>query len=342
MKKSLVFLLGSIAFLTALFVVLGFVFDKDENQKQNGLTEVYSVSSDGKIAYVVYEKGQANLYMTLQEQPLIQLPVEKEIVDLTFSEDGKRLAFAVTNKDREQDAETDIHVVQLDSLEDEQILSVDSLITEVAFDPKNPELLFYLQAATFTNYSPVASKHPHDFDVHSYHLKEQTHTQYTDMKKYSMASLQVSSKDKSVFVQMDDDENVESADEVFSSSQRIFEIPLDDPDGKSIISSPVQEEDIYDFTLVPERQEIIYQAVAGTGENGIFEYELFAFNWKTYQTEQLTALKEHTTKPVLGPDAKIYFMVDRNFAGRSPDYHLYRMNMDGRNVEKVPLESVGK
>ncbi|EGQ26045.1 hypothetical protein HMPREF9372_1912 [Sporosarcina newyorkensis 2681] len=342
MQKSLVFLLGSIAFLTALFIVLGFVFDKDENQKQNGLTEVYDVSSDGEIAYVVYEKGQANLYLTLQEQPLLQLPIEKEIVDLTFSEDGKRLAFAIINKDREQDAETDIHVVRLDSLGDEHILSVDSLITEVAFDPKNPELLFYLQAAKFTNYSPVAAKHPHDFDVHSYHLKEQTYTKYTDMKKYNMASLQVSSEKESVFVQMDDDDDVQSADDVFSSSQRIFEIPLDEPDEKSIISSAFQAEDIYDFTLVPERQEIIYQAVAGTGENGIFEYELFVFNWKTYQTEQLTSLKEHASKPVLGPDEKIYFMVNRNFAGRSPDYHLYRMNMDGRNVEKVPLEAAVK
>ena len=100
------------------------------------------------------------------------------------------------------------------------------LVTELAFDPKDSELLFYLQAATFTNYSPIAGERPHDFDVHSIHLKDNVQTKYTDLKKYSMQSLQVSATDESVYVQMDDDENVQTAEDVFISKQRIFEIPL--------------------------------------------------------------------------------------------------------------------
>ncbi|WP_153731665.1 TolB-like translocation protein [Sporosarcina obsidiansis] len=338
MKKSLVFIIGFLVFLTAVFIVLGLLFDKEENEKQAGLTDIYDVSSEGSIAYVVYEKGQANLYLDGQKQSIVQLSVEKSIVDVEFSKDDKYLAFAVSDKDLEKNNNTDIHIIQLDSLEDQLVYSIDALITELAFDPKDSERLFYLQAGTFTNYSPIAAKYPHGFDVYSYHLGEQTHTQHTDLKKYSMASLQVSSDDELVYVQMDDDEGTQSAEEAFSTNQRIFEIPLDDPNEKSVVSSSEKAEDIFDFIVLPERQEFIYQAVAGTGENGIYEYELFTFNWKTNKTEQLTTLKESVSKPVRGSDDKIYFMVDREFGSRTPDYHLFRIDVAGKKLEEIPLD----
>lgn len=340
MKKTLVILLSFIAFLTFTFIILGLMFDKDENEKQAGLTDVYDVSSNGEIAYVIYEKGVANLFVNNQKEPLRQLPVEDAITDIAFSGDGRMLAYSVTEKDYETSEETELHIYDLEKGEDEIIFSSDSLITELLFDPKNPDILFYLQAGIVTNYSPIASERPHEFDVHSYDLKEKKQTKHTEMKKYSMMSLQVSAEKDSVFVQMDDDEHAETADDIFSTSQRIFEIPLDNPDEKSIISSPVQAEDIYDFIIIPESQEIVYQAVAGTDENGTYEYELFSFNWKTYQTGQLTTLKESASSPKLGADDKIYFMVDRNFGGRMPEYHLYKIDRDGKNIQEVPLENL--
>ncbi|PID20864.1 hypothetical protein CSV61_12830 [Sporosarcina sp. P3] len=336
MKKSLVFILSSIAQLTAVFIMLGVLFNKDENQKQEGMTDIFAISTKNEIAYVSYHKGQATINLDSQ-QNLVQLSVEKEIADITFSEDGTHLAYIVRNKDLENHIGSDIHVIDLGSLIDQVVHTSDSLITEMAFDPKYPEKLFYIEASTYTNYSPIASKHPHDFDVYSFDLMKGIHTKHTDMKKYSMGSLQVSAEKNSVYVQTNDDTYNETAEEVFASKERIFEIPLDTPDKKSVISNPVQAEDVYDFILLPEQQSIIYQAVAGTGTNGIYEYELFTFNWKTHQTEQLTTLKESTSKPAVGPDDKIYFMVDREFGSRKPDYHLYRMNQDGSGIEELEL-----
>lgn len=338
MKKSLVFLLVLIVFLTVGSIVIGLLFKKDENQKQTGLTAIYDVSIDGDIAYVVYEKGSAKLFVKSKEQPLLQLPVDKSITDLVYSNDGKQLVFAVSSKNVEENIGSELHVLQLDSLKEEMLFSVKSLITEIVFDPKDSDLLFYLQADTYTNYSPIASKRPHDFDVHSYNLRERVHTKHTKMKNYDMASLQVSTQKNAVFVQMNDDSDVEMTENFSSMSQKVFEIPLDNPDGKIIISSLVQTNDIYDFTILPERQEIIYQAVAGTGANGIYEYELFTFNWKTNKTEQLTMLKESASKPVNGPDNKIYFMLDRAFGKRNPSYHLFSISRDGKNIEEIQLQ----
>lgn len=340
MKKSLVVLLSFIAFLTFAFIILGLMFDKDDNEKQAGLTDVYDVSANGDIAYITYEKGVANLFVSNEEKPLVQLPVEDAITDTVFSSDGKMLAYTVAEKELETSEETEVHIYDLEKEEDEMIFSSDSLITELVFDPKTPDVLFYLQAGIVTNYSPVASERPHEFDVYSYHLTEKKQTKHTDMKKYSMMSLQVSAEKNSVFVQMDDDEHAETADDIFSSSQRIFEIPLNNPVEKSIISSPVQADDIYDFVIIPESQEIVYQAVGGTDENGTYEYELFTFNWRTYKTEQLTALKESSSNPKLGADDKIYFMVDRGFGQRTSDYHLYRIDRDGKSPTEVKLNAI--
>lgn len=340
MKKSLVILLSFIAFLTFTFIMLGLMFDKDENEKQAGMTDVYDVSANGDIAYVVYEKGIAHLLVNNKEEPLIQLPVEVAITDIAFSDDGRMLAYTVAEKDLKTSEETELHIYDLEKQKDEIVYSSDSLITELVFDPKNPDVLFYLQAGIVTNYSPIASERPHEFDVHSYNLTDKKQTKHTDMKKYSMMSLQVSAEKDSVFVQMDDDEHAETADDIFSTSQRIFEIPLDNPDEKSIISSPVQADDIYDFVIIPESQEIVYQAVGGTDENGSYEYELFKFNWRTYQTEQLTTLKESASNPKLGADDKIYFMVDRSFGERTPAYHLFTINRDGTSPKEIELNNL--
>lgn len=335
MKKSLVLILSLILLVTSVLIGVGILFNKDENQKQQGLTDIYAVSSDGEIVYVSYDKGQATINLNGHFE-LVQLPVEKEIADMIFSEDGTNLAYIVRDKDLENNTSSDIHMLELDTQTDEIVHASESIITEIAFDPKNPEKLFYIQADDYINYSPIASKRPHDFDIHSYDLNEKLHMKYTDLKAYGMASLQVSNEKDFVYVQMNDDTDNETAEEVFESKERIFEISLDTPEEKSVISSPVKE-DVYDFILIPEKQNIIYQAVAGTGENGTYEYELFSFNRNTHKIEQLTTLKKSASRPVLGHDDKIYFMVDREFGKREPDYHLYRINQDRSGIEEIEL-----
>lgn len=336
MNKKYGALLSVIGVVTAIFIVIGLIFDKSENEKQQGFNGVFDVSLDGTIAYIEFEDGKAGIYLTDgSNEPIVQFPVEQTILDVSFSNDGNTLAYIVSDKELDTGGGSEVRILKMEMYSDELLFSSENIITELAFDPKNSDLLFYLQAGVFTNYSPITGKSPHDFDVFSYDLTDKTQKRYTELKKYSMQSLQVSSTDESVFVQMDDDENVETAEELFTSKQRIFQIPLNEPDDKTIVSNPVGEEDIYDFLILPEREELVYQAVGGTGKNGIFEYELFKFNWKTFETKQLTNIKEYASKPLLGPDGKIYFLVDRNFGGRQPNFYIYQMSVDGTDIKEI-------
>ncbi|WP_339253726.1 hypothetical protein NSQ43_05445 [Sporosarcina sp. FSL W8-0480] len=336
MNKKYGALLSVIGVVTAIFIVLGLVFDKSENEKQQGLNGVFDVSIDGTIAYIEFEDGKAGIYLTDGSNgPIVQLPVEQTIRDISFSNDGNTLAYIVSDKELDTNGGSEVRIVKMEMNSDELLFSSENIITELVFDPKNSNLLFYLQAGVYTNYSPITGKRPHDFDVYSYDLKDKTQKRNTELKKYSMQSLQVSATDESVFVQMDDDENIETAEELFASKQRIFQIPLNELGDKTVISNPVGEEDIYDFLVLPDREELIYQAVGGTGENGVFEYELFSFNRKTYETKQLTKIKEHASKPILGPDRKIYFLVDRNFGGRQPNFYIYQMSIDGTDIKEI-------
>lgn len=340
MKKPTIWIVSSIAIITIGLVIMGFMFDVSENEKQNGLTGIYDVTIDGIIAFVEFERGKPSLYQSDKDgkkELLAQFPVDQTIVDVSFSNDGQILSYAVTDKEMDMDSNTEIHFIHMDTMQDEVAFTENAIVTEIAFDPKDSSLLFYLRADTFTNYSPITGERPHDFDVYSFKVDMKKSERHTHMKKYAMSSLHVSSDDDTVFVQMTDDDDVQSADDVFQAKQRIFQIPLSDPEEKEIISDPSGHEDIYDFLIIPERNEIIFQAVSGTKSNGIFQYDLFSFNYETFETEQLTTMRSNASKPLRGPDDQIYFIVDRRFGERQPVYHLYKMKIDGGETMEVPL-----
>lgn len=343
MKKSLWVILLSITFVTSILIVLGVVFNQKEDEKQQGLTEVFDASPDGTFAYVVYDKGKAGIYLQNDKEvfdnPVLQLNTDQTILDIDFSADGLSLAFVVTDKEVTATLKSTVHLLTLASLEAKELFTDDGLITELDFDPKDQDILFYLRAGTFENYSPIASARPHDFDLYSYQISSNEHSQWTALLKYSMASLNVSSTTPFAFVQMFDDEYVETADDVFEAKQRIFQIPLDSSSDISVISQIDRDKDIYDFAIVPDKDEIVFQSVSKTGEQGIYEYELFLYNLETGEEKQLTHLKEHAGKPIIGfGNDTVFFIVDKQFGKRHAEYHLYQMDIDGKDIKEIELD----
>lgn len=345
MKKGyLIFILISIFSVTAILVILGFIFNKSEFEKQEGLADVFDISSDGVIAYVSYEKGKPGVYFTKNDEkafnnPVLQLDVEQEITDVDFSLDGSSLAYIESKKDTDSEIENTVYLLDMETLEKKLLFSEQALITEIEFDPKEKDELFYLRAGTFENYSPVARANPHDFDIFSYQLSKDKKRRHTKMKKYGMQSLQVSASGNTVFVQMDDDVGANTAEDVFATKQRVFEVSLDQPESPTVVSKNDRNVDIYDFAMVPNKSAFIFQAVSTTNEEGTYEYELFQYNWNDQKETQLTHLKESASNPVIGAGSeKVLFMVDRKFGETKADYHLYQMDLDGENVEEIALD----
>ncbi|MDW0110876.1 TolB family protein [Sporosarcina aquimarina] len=337
MKKTALFTCV-IVLLTGTCLLLGFAYSIPDEEKQQGLTGLFDVSKHGAIAYVQYERGKPTLYAKSdQVRQVVQLPADQSIQDLTIMPDGKTVLYVNSDKELNAESTSSLHQVDIQSGEDEVLFTRDAIVMELVIDPKDENRLFYLQAAQFSPYSPGASLYPYDFDVHSYQLDSGEHEQHTELNKYSMASLQVSSEDESIYIQMDDDVDAETDEVVIETKGRVFKIPLVNPNRQLVISIPEDTQDLYDFVLIPDRSELVYQAIAGTNSKGIYEYELFSYNWETQSINQLTELHAYAEYPIYGADGKVYFVVDHEFGERRPDNRLYKMDPDGSNVEEVTL-----
>jgi len=337
-KKTLLTIAIISGVMTLTLVGLGVVFDKEDLEKQHGRTDIYDVSVDGTIAYVFYKEGHPGIYLNNLSEPVVQLEANLEIVDISFSPNGKNLIYSSNDKNKREMLNSQIFMINLDTKAEKELFQEETLITEVKYHPTNSDYIYYLKAGTFQNYSPIASARPHDIDLFSFQISNGETKQYTDLKKYMIHSLQLSKRENAAYVVMDDDAHAETAEDIFVSHQRIFKIVLDEPYGTEVVSPKDSETDIWDFTITPDDDYFIYQAVANTGENGNYQYELFNYNRQSKEVKQLTNLKEHTSHPVISADGQsVYFIVDTQFGKSKPDYELYKMNIDGSSIVEVPL-----
>lgn len=340
-KKYLIMLFSLLLLIAAILVVIGFLFNKEENEKQNGLTNHYDVSRQNTIAYVTYSDGKPQLNLYNEENSIHDVVVEYDentmIFDPTFSEDGASLAFITTNKDKETELISTVYSLDLRSKEIEEIFTDESTITEVEFKPDGSSLL-YLRAGTFENYSPIVGKRPHDFDVYEYDFTTKSHVRITNLSQYSIHSLQVSPSGDSVYLQRDDDSSVETAEDSFMVHQRIFEIPLEQPEEMKVISDPEREVDVFSFEVFPTGNEMVYASIRNPDDGGTYQYELYKYHMETKEETQLTHFSEYTSNPVIADEGEtIYFMLDTNFAGGDPVNQLYKMSRSGENVEEIEL-----
>lgn len=338
-KKYLIGLFIFLLLLTVALVVIGLLFNKDENEKQNGLTSYYDVSTQNTIAYVTYENGKPQLFLYNDKESIDSLAaeydVETMILDPSFNADGSVLAFVTTNKDKELEETSTVHLLDLRTKEISELFTDASTITEVEFSQSS---LLYLRAGTFENYSPIASERPHEFDLYEFDLDTKVQKQITDLQHYSFHSLQVSPDGEKAFLTMDDDSGVETAEDSFMVKNRIFEIPLDNPGGKKVISDPESDIDFYSFAITPKGDEMIFQAVSNPNDGGTFEYELFKYHFDTKEVRQLTHFGKHASDPIIHDDGTtVYFIVDTNFAKGDAINHLYKMSIDGDNIEEIQL-----
>ncbi|RKD25866.1 hypothetical protein BEP19_02740 [Ammoniphilus oxalaticus] len=344
MKKGRLFWIGAfvVLMIVALLLMNGLTLGKGGSPKSyEGLTGHYDVSSEGMIAYVFEGlDGKHGLYVTDAKQStglkLLELESDKALLDPTFSADGSTLFYISINQDLEAKLHSSVHQIDLETKRDRLLFSASAAITEIECSP-NGNSLFFLQADVFQNYSPIASKRPHDYDVYEYNFGQDRQIQHTNLKQYSMDSLVVAEDAQSVFVQMGD--VAETAEEIFDVKYRIFQFPLDQPSDYRVVSDPDRLVDIYTFDVVSGEDEIIFQSISNPDAGATYQYELYRYNRNTNEEQQLTVLKAFATNPLVGPDQQIYFMLDRRFPEEVSDYHLYRMNGDGSGLREVELLS---
>ncbi|PLS15368.1 hypothetical protein CVD28_23895 [Bacillus sp. M6-12] len=340
MRKNYLFIFGGLVLtLTAVLTVMGFKFEKTEQEKQEGLADQYDVSTQDTIAFVSYKRGKPGLYIFNNKLDINEKAIEfdnsKSIIDPSFSNDGTKLAFITANKNLEKDLASTVHLLDLRTKQVTELFKSEHMVTELDFSPVS-DSLFFLGAGTFGNYSPIASKRTHDLDVFEYKLEEKETVQRTSLKKYSMTSLNVSPDGKSVFIQMDDDMDASTPEETFETKQRVFEIALDDPKKLNVVTDPDKEIDITELVLSPSGNELIYQSISNPYEGKTFKYELFSYHLNSKKEHQLTHFGNFVGRPRFGSNGSLYFIADKKWPNRK-DNHLYRMDDKSKEIKEVIL-----
>lgn len=339
-KKHIYLILTTLAIVTVLLVIAGLVFKKEENEKQQGLTNQYDVSTQGTIAYVTHFKGKPQLKLynpTLSvEEKVLELSNDEQILDPTYSYNGNMLAFIVAKKNQEEDSTSSIQLLDLKSQKISELFKADFLITELDFT-KSGRSLFYIGAGSFKNYSPITGPRPHDLDIYEFDIEKKESTQLTSFKKYGLSSLNVTTDGKAAYYQTDDDADAKTADEIFETHQRIFKVKFDQT-GIETVTDSKRDVDIFDFTITPDEKTMIFQSISNEQSGSTYIYELYSYDLKTKTEKQLTHLQEYTDRPVISSDTKtVYFMVDKKFGKSDPQYHLYKVGIDGDNPEEILL-----
>ncbi|WP_462412955.1 TolB family protein [Neobacillus sp. Marseille-QA0830] len=343
-RKKWMLVLSVPALLLVSLLSAGLLLAKEDNEKDEGLTNQYDVSENNTIAYVSYKQGKPILNLFKNEndesQKILELENDKRILDPSFSADGKLLAFVVASKDMENHPYSSVQVIDLETQKARELFSNKDLVTEVEFG-RNGESLFFLGAGTFTNYSPITGKRPHDFDIFEYSFDSKGIEKLTDTKKYSMTSLVVSGDDSTLYFQSDDDSEAKNADEIFQTKQRVFSVSLDHPEQYNVFSDSEKETDIFDFSFTPDGKNLIFQSVANPDSGGTFQYELYSYSMENKEEQQLTKMGSYASHPIVAADGEIvYFMVDAKF-GKDNDgeWHLYKMDLNERNPDEISLPS---
>jgi len=338
MKKKTILIISLIVMmLTCSMILVGNKFAKEDHEKQNGYSDIFTLSSTDKLAFVQYSDGKPMLFIADENGETQELIDEKSaqhtISHLAFSSDGKKLLYIVNNKDLENNT-SELFEYDLENYTKHTLfVQEDSIITEAIYSPDGASL-YMLGAGTFENYSPIAPKNPHDFNIFQYHSTTGQLEQLTQLDSYSINSLAVSKNGEKLYFIQDGTTDPSTAEEVFSSKLRIFELALSDSNKITMLNT--LEQDVYDFTISPDEKELIIQAVAGTNNKGTFMYELFSYNLETEEEQQLTHLNEYGGQPIYSNDgSKVYFIVDFNFAGHSPKYAIHYLKKSNNNVVQV-------
>lgn len=338
MKRNQTIFLLTVSSITIVLLVLGFVFQQTTAERINGFFGMYDATDDGTIAYVIYDKSIPTIYLQKNQQTetMYTGKVDEKIVDLYVDTNLEALYFISGNQNKVDHPETSVIKLTIDTQEFETVFQSDNYINEIAFDSEDATYLYYIQSKAVTNYSPIAPKNPHEMDVYRYHLAKDEHSKLTHLNAYSMTSLHVVEEEETIYIQTEDI-TAETAEDIFELPETVYRIPYNDQRNMEAVRPPTWDRDIVGMGLLPNNQGMVFSGVHNSAEGGVFEYELFYYEWDAADYQRLTDFEGNATRAIIRNEQDLYFTVDLAFAKKNSDYRLYKMNLQDKKFDEIRL-----
>lgn len=315
--KNIIFISG----LTLLFLILwGIGLLADTPQGYSGLGATTDLSPDDQvIAFSYYHDGDASLYTVPVTGGRAELLAEPEegtsYINPVFSPDGKNIAF-IKQWDENEEPFGELMMINIENESIDELTSEGNHVTDAAFAPNGKEL-YLLQSSVYENYSPIASEHPHGFDIFHLDLKTNQIEQLTNEDAYEMSDIAVTPDGEQIMYHSYRDDDILAFYSLESEMENAF-VPKGADLKESIISSPA---------LADDGERVVFSGVAG--EDGNYIYEGFIVDLNTKEAKKVTSFNEHVTSPVFfNHQNKLLVTVDENFAGAEPANGYWIIDLD--------------
>ena len=300
--------------------------------KKEGLADSIDISPDDQqIIFSYYQNGIASLYTANVDGTDVKFLTGMKgnsLLRPKYSTDSKKIVF-ITSPQYKENKQQSLFVMDRDGGNQKQLTPQEDLITEAIFSPDSHNI-YFLKAGIFKNYSPIASKRPHEFDIFSVGVDGNNLKRLTYEKGYDMSSLSITSDGQRLLcVKYGNDE------------QPLY---ISSVDGKETLYKILPKENIgkpwiYYAALSPDNQSVTFSAVSESSKDTTYEYELYIMNLKTYEAEQLTKLQSHVSGPVFfHKQNKIMFLQNYNWPNNPPKYQIYTIDLNTKELKKINLD----
>lgn len=327
-KKQALFAGGFVLLWTGL-LVLGLAFQKTDEEKQNGLTDVFDVSPEGEIFYVKHEKGVPSLHVfnesTRKQEEIFRFAGDRLITDIDISPDGSTIAcISIQEGDVIEYGEIQTKVYTINRTTGKSTLLFEgnqaASSLDFSFDGQS---LYYIGLAAERAKS----------DVFQYDLPSGEQKRLTSLNSYSMSDLHVKPDGSAAYILMQD----ETVD-MFEAKTFVYTVSLDGTSHLAPYTTLEKQGEVSSFALNKKSGEIVYQAIANDETSDLFQYELYRYNEKQEKMQQLTSSESYAGSPLFHPSSgTIYFVTDPLFGKGEPEYHLFKMDEDGTNQTEIIL-----
>ncbi|WP_099190378.1 TolB family protein [Tepidibacter mesophilus] len=283
--------------------------------------------NDDRIVFSYYQKGVASIYTSkINGSNVVQVTKDKKNSHLcpVYSPDGSKIIFISTPKNKTT-LKSSIWIMNKDGSNKKEILKADGFINKAVFSP-NQEHIYFSKAGNYKNYSPIARKTFHDFDLYSIDIDGKNLNQLTSEKSYNISDLGITSNGNAL---------------IFEKNNNIHFFYLDSSKKVDIIKplenySNIEQKEVYDPALSPDNKFVAFSAVAN--QTGTFEYELFTMNMETKECKHITNLKSCVSKPVyFHKSNKILFSQDMNWPNNPSKYKICILDTNSNNIENVDI-----
>ncbi|MBU9712180.1 TolB family protein [Evansella tamaricis] len=330
MKKKRTIVFVSIVSLVGFLLIVFGAWHEMQPHGKTGLGDTVSISPDDKkIVFHYYEYGISSIYTANMDgtnvQKLSHTSGDSHIQPV-FSNDGTKIIFISLH---EEEMNSSIMMMNADGTNVKTLTSGEELITEAIFSPDDTSI-FFLQAGVYQNYSPIARKAPHDFDIYSIDIDGNNKQQLTFREEYHMGSLGILNDGKHLIF------------ETYDNNQTAFFMSLEDPMNvhafNPILESSAPIADVYYVTPSPDGKKLAFSTVANTSDTGTFLYETFVMDTETEIAKQVTRFGQHSSSPMFFNDANRLLVVRDIGWPKSTQNEYWVIQLDTLDAEKIEME----